>query len=107
MPSPPLQTAFERQARAFLGARPHIQHEWRDVTSGLTGDRRELVCAAGAANEIFASLSDSQLTVGLTHGDHDDFEDFGRGLSDEAVADEAFRHFVALLTSSGHLDPAA
>ncbi len=107
MPSSPLQSAFERQARAFLATCPHIQHEWRDVTSRLTGDRRELICAVGTANEMFASLSDRQLTVGLTHGNHDDFEDFGRGLSDEAVADEAFRHFVALLTSSGHLDPAA
>jgi len=105
MPLSPLQLAFESRARAFLASHPQIRHEWRDVTSRWWGSRRDLICAPGDSNEIFASLTRDQLTVGATRGDHEDFEDFGRGLSDDALADQAFGHFVDLIVRAGYLAP--
>jgi hypothetical protein len=48
-----------------------------------------------------------QLVVGLTKGEHHDFEDFGRDISDEDLAREAFDRLVALLREHGHLDAEA
>ena len=93
--------------QAFLAQHPTIPHEWRDVASRWSGSRRDLVCGPGQTNEVFASLLGPQIAIGATRGEHEDFEDFGRGLSDEEVAREAFNRFVEILTEAGHLEPAA
>lgn len=103
MPLSLLQKSFEHRARAFFAAHPEIRHQWRESASRLVGTRLDVICAPGASNEVFASLSVGQLTVGPTRGEHTDFEDFGRGLSDDAIAEEAFRHFLDVLTHAGHL----
>ena len=46
--------------------------------------------------EVFASLTATQITVG-NGAEVNDFENFGRGLSEAAVAKEAFEKFVQLL----------
>ena len=103
----PLDIAFEELALDFLSRHPGIQHEWRDVRSRFWGVRRDLICAPGQPNEVFASLLGSQIAVGVTAGEHDDFEDFGRGLSDTAIAREAFTRFVEILHETGLIAPAA
>jgi hypothetical protein len=98
-----LDRAFEDLARTFLAEHPEVRHEWRDVKSRLHGDRIDLICGVDAPNEVFASLLGYQIALGLTKGEHHDFESFGRGLTDEQVAREAFERFVALLDRHGHL----
>jgi|SRR5438034_4386828 len=98
-----LDRAFANLATAFFAKHPEVRHEWREVKSRLWGDRVDLVCGVGSQNEVYASLLDWQIAVGVTNGDHDDFEDFGRGLSEEALATEAFQRFVQLLRERGHL----
>jgi hypothetical protein len=98
-----LDRAFERLAKTFLSNHPEVAHESRQVKSRAEGDRIDLVCGVGAPNEVFASLLGYQIALGLTQGEHQDFEDFGRGLTDEQVADEAFERFINLLDSYGHL----
>jgi len=102
-----MDATFESLALVFLAQHPTIPHEWRDVVGRWSGRRRDLICAPGQKNEVFASLLGTQIALGTTRGDHEDFEDFGRGLSDEDVAREAFSRFVELLTEAGHLEPAA
>ena len=98
-----LDRAFANLAIAFLARHPEVRHEWREVKSRLWGDRTDLVCSPGSPNEVYASLLDWQIAVGVTNGDHDDFEDFGRGLSEGAVAAEALERFVQLLRERGQL----
>jgi hypothetical protein len=98
-----LDSTFEELAVAFLAQHPDLRHEWRDVASWIGSYRRDLVCAPGQPNEVFASLKGTQIAVGPTVGEHEDFEDFGRGLSDEDVAREAFARFVEILTETGHI----
>ena len=43
--------------------------------------------------------------AGATAGEHEDFEDFGRGLSENEVVREAFDHFVEILSETGCLRP--
>jgi len=103
-----LDRAFERLARAFLSEHPEVRHEWREVKSRFWGNRIDLVCGTGSPTEVFASLQGGgQIALGLTTGEHEDFEDFGRGLSDEQVAQAAFDRFVELLAEHGHLGRAA
>jgi hypothetical protein len=97
-----LDRTFESLARDFLVAHPEIQHEWREARSG---DRLDLICGVGTATEVFASLLGYQIALGLTLGEHEDFEDFGRGLAEEEVAREAFARFTDLLRLHGHLNP--
>ena len=98
------ERAFESLARGFLSEHPEVRHGWRQVKSRWAGDRVDLVCGGGPANEVFASLMAGQIAVGLTGGAHQDFEDFGRGRSDEEVAREAFDYFVKLLRQHGYLE---
>ena len=98
-----LDRAFESLARGFLADHPEISHEWHTVKS-WGGDRLDLVCRLGTQNEVFASLFGYQIAVGVTNGRHRDFEDFGRGLPEEQVAQEAFDEFVNLLRDRGHLE---
>ena len=103
----PLDIAFEELALEFLAKHPGIRHEWRDVPGRFWSARRDLICAPGQSNEAFASLLGSQIVVGVTAGEHEDFEDFGRGLSDIAIACEAFTRFVEILRERGLVSPAA
>jgi len=95
---------FERLARELLAQHPEIPHEWRPIRRWW-GKRLDLICAPGAPNEVFASLTGGAITVGVTKGAHDDFEHFGRRVTDEDVAREAFERFVEALTQSGLLSP--
>jgi hypothetical protein len=52
--------------------------------------------------EVFVSLNDGQIAVGAGKS-HDDFEDFGRGLTDEQVAQRAFARLVGLLKEHGYI----
>jgi hypothetical protein len=97
--------AFESLAKAFFLDHPEIAHEWRAVKGRVSGDRLDLVCAPGSSNEVYASLLGGQIAVG-DRTDHNDFADFGHGLSDEAIAQDAFNDLVELLRSNGHLDAA-
>jgi hypothetical protein len=100
------QMMFESRARDMLSRHPAIPHEWRRVKSRWTGDRLDLVCNPGAPNEVFATISEVRITVGDRDG-HRDFEDFGRGLSESSLAQEAFEYLLALLRSHGHPEAAA
>jgi hypothetical protein len=97
-----LDAAFERLVRDLFSANPQIRHEWRQV-----GDRLDVICGSGLPNEVFASLVGGQIALGLTAGEHEDFEDFGRGRTDVQVAQEAFNRFVELLKHHGHFASAA
>jgi hypothetical protein len=102
-----LDIAFEELAVAFLSTHPGLRHEWRDVPGRFWRARRDLICAPGQSNEVFASLLGGQIAVGVTAGMHDDFEDYGRGLPDAAIAREAFTRFVDILREAGLVAPAA
>jgi len=101
-----LDRAFESLAKAFLSDHPEVQHGWRPIKEWY-GDRLDVICGAGQPNEVFASLVGGQIALGLTSGEHEDFEDSGRGVSDEHVAQQALSRFVELLEEHGHLAPAA
>ncbi len=100
----PVDAAFERMAREFLAQHPEIQHEWRPIKRWW-GERLDLICGVGAPNEVFVGLSGGSIAVGVTKGAHDDFEDFGRRISDEQLAREAFERFLEVLSESGLLRP--
>ena len=71
-------------------------HAWRTVPSRLSGERLDLNLTppSAASPEVWATLRESQLTVGAAE-EHTDFEGWGRPMSDEQVAAEAFE-FVPL-----------
>ena len=100
----PADASFEELLRAFLAMHPSVNCEWRDVNEWLSS-RTDVVCGVGLETEVFASFNrGGQITVGVTSDpEHKDFEDFGRGLTDQEIAREAFNHFVALLREHGHL----
>ena len=82
----------------------------RDVHSRWWGDRRDLICGPGTAREVYASLLGRQIAVGRTVNGKseidEDFEDFGKGLSDEVIARQAFEFFLKLLAEAGYVAPA-
>ena len=92
---------FEALARAFLAQRPEIPHEWREIRDAWWGGRTDLVCYPGERREVFASLTETQITVGSKEGETD-FEDFGRSLGAAQLAAEAFARFEDLLSRVGH-----
>ena len=92
---------FESMARSFFASHPSIRHEWRPIQSALSGGRTDLICYTESGVEVFASLTAGQITVGRG-GESTDFENFGRGMSESAVAREAFERFVQLLQASEH-----
>ncbi len=98
-----LDQAFERLAADFLAAHPALSHEWRTVKRLGAPERLDLICAIGTSNEVFATLNGYQITVGITNSTHEDFEDFGRRMTDAVVAGEAFQRFVQILEECGHL----
>ena len=87
---------FEQLAREFLKSRADIPHQWKSISNSW-GGRADLVCWPDTQQEVFASLSDGQITVGNRVVDKD-FEDFGRGLSKLQLATEAFDYFQELIS---------
>ena len=87
---------FEFLAKPFLSRHSDIVHEWRPIKNALSGGRTDLICRAKNGSEVFASLASYQITVGSGQ-ESKDFEDFGRGVSAEDLAKEAFEFFVLLL----------
>ena len=89
---------FERLAREFLAQHASLRHEWRVVPSTISGERLDLVMTPPAPSvpEVWATLRDHQITVGVDR-EASDFETWGRPMTDEQVAAEAFAHFVTQL----------
>jgi hypothetical protein len=100
------EAIFESLARDLLARNPAIKHEWRPIDSRWSGDRLDLVCNPQSANEVWATIRDGQIAVG-DRDRHEDFEQFGRRLSESALADEAFKYLVNLLREHGDPDAAA
>jgi len=102
----PRDREFERLANEFLAKHPEVQREWREEHRSF--DKfTSLICGVDQPNEVFASLDRAgQIAVGLTTGDHEDFEGYS-GDSDEKIARAAFDYFVDLLRANGHLAPVA
>jgi hypothetical protein len=98
-----LDLAFHQLAKGFLARHPEVPHEWRLIRDDRSGDRTDLICGRDTPDEVFASLLGTQIACGPTHGEHVDFETFGRDLTDEQVAEEAFDHFVHALRDRGHV----
>lgn len=96
-----LDKSFVSLATAYLSRHPGIRHEWREIKGGFGGDYLDLVCDPDSPHEVWASVREWQITVGVGDGDHHDFENFGRGLSAEAIATEALERFVELLRERG------
>lgn len=97
-------SAFEILVREFLAAQPGLRHEWKVERGWLAGERLEIMIlpTSPASPEVWASENDVQIAVGVGN-EHTDFEDFGRPMSDEEVAQEAFSHFVELLREHGYV----
>ena len=91
---------FEALARDFLSQHPEMRHEWRQVRDAW-GGRTDLICYRGEPHEVFASLTETQITVGSAT-EETDFEDFGRGLTAAELAAEAFARFKNLLSHARH-----
>jgi len=90
---------FETLAREFLAKNPELRHEWREVRNVWNGGRTELSFASGEDNEVLVVLRSYQITVASASGD-EDFEDWGRGLTTEQVAKEAFAYLLGTLASN-------
>ena len=65
-----------------------------------SGGRTDLVFWPGTSLEVFASLTESQITVGGGNT-AEDFESFGRGLSDKELAREAWALLESLIRKRG------
>lgn len=91
---------FETLARKFFEEHPQIPHSWRHIRGRCGDSRTDVVCWPDTSYEVFATLRDYQIAVG-TAGSHTDFEDFGRDLTDEQLAREAFSHFLDLIRQIG------
>jgi hypothetical protein len=89
---------FEKLAEAFFCAHPEIPHARREIPSLLAGGATVLACHPGSPREVSASLTSHQISI-TAAAEQRDFEDFGRGLSQEQVAAEAFEYFASLALS--------
>jgi hypothetical protein len=76
---------FETLVRKFLEEHPEIPHSWRHIRGRWGDSRTDVVCWPQTGYEVFATLRRYQIAVG-TGDSHADFEDFGRGLTDEQLA---------------------
>ncbi len=88
---------FEILALAFLAGRPDIPHTWRKIKD-IAGGRTDLIFWPGTPTEIFASLTDYQITVGTREKD-EDFEIFGRNINDDGLAREALSALKSLINT--------
>ena len=92
---------FEALARDFLSRHPSVPHTWRPVRDAA-GGRTDLICWPDTKVEVFASLTDYQITVGSSET-RDDFEKFGRDLTDGDLAREAMAALESLINKRlGH-----
>jgi len=100
-----LSSSFERMVREFLEGHPSVQHRWKEVPSPWWGPRKDLIFESPrpGVSSVFATICDGQITVG-TATDDEDFERFGRKLSEMEVAQLAFARLVQLLREGGYLD---
>lgn len=87
---------FESLARDFLAQHPDVPHSWRQIHDPA-GGRTDLICWPETHAEVFASLTDYQITVS-TRESEDDFETFGRDMSDEDLAREAMARLELIIT---------
>ncbi len=96
--------SFERLVRDFLGRHTALRHQWRPIRDRVAGDRLDLVFAPPSAKvpEVWVTLRDQQIAVGAA-ASHEDFEDFGRRLSGEQVAQEALARLIVLLREHGYV----
>jgi hypothetical protein len=101
MQSTKIQSEFELLANPFLKTQSGLSYEWRIVASKLWGDRTDLICVLNSNIEVWASFRESSVAIG-TGENHTDFEDFGRGLTDQALASEAFKYFEKIVTQNKH-----
>ena len=86
---------FEILGREFLSRHPGVPHSWQEVRD-VAGGRTDLICWPDTEAEVFASLTDYQITVG-TRGSDVDFETFGRDMTDEDLAREAMGALESLV----------
>ena len=93
---------FERIAREYLAQHPDIPHRWREIRDA-SGGRTDLVLWPETSLEVFASLTESQITVG-DGNTAQDFESYGRGLSDKELASEGWRLLESLIRTRGGND---
>jgi hypothetical protein len=104
MAHPSAKRSFRELAQELMAANPAIAFEWRDVPSAVAGDRTDLICSGKAPREVWVTLRDDSIAVG-TGNRHTDFESFGRKISVDQIAKEAFAEFVKLLRDNGLLGP--
>lgn len=93
---------FEKMAREYFAQHPEIPHAWSEI-SDASGGRTDLVCWPGTSQEVFASLSESQISVGSSENT-EDFESFGRDLSAKELANEAWTLLESLIRKRGGND---
>jgi hypothetical protein len=94
--------AFEYLARPFVMQRQQLHSEWKKISNRWWGGYTVLLCGTKKQSLVSASLFGPQIAV-HSPSDDVDFEDFGRGLSDLAVAQEAFAFFREQLKLHGLL----
>jgi hypothetical protein len=99
-----VKRSFRELAQELMAANPAIAHEWCDVPSAVAGDRTDLICGGKTPREVWVSLRDDSIAVGAGSR-HTDFESFGRKISVDQIAKEAFAEFVKLLRDNGHVGP--
>ena len=87
---------FVKIARDYFSLHPEISHDWREIRD-IAGGRTDLVCWPDTPHEVFASLTEHQITIGNNNTDQD-FESFGRNVSDIDLANEAWKYFEELIT---------
>jgi hypothetical protein len=87
---------FEILARSYLAQHPEVPHSWRNIYDAW-GGRTDLVCWPDSDSEVFASLTEHQITVGTIEG-AEDYETFGRDMTDEDLAREAMAILEALIS---------
>jgi len=100
MPTSTLGREFRRLFGAVAARHTALVHEWQDKSCLTWGPRLDLVCAAGTSSEVYATIYEYSVAVGDAAG-HTDVEDFGRGLSDGQIAQEAISLLEAKLDQHG------
>jgi hypothetical protein len=89
------QREFEHLAQGFLERHPELKFQWSTIEN-IAGGRTDLLIRPGEASEVFASLTDAQITIG-TRTQARDFEAFGRNITPEELAAEALEYLETLV----------
>ena len=101
-----MNAKFEELARWYLTEHREVRADWRPIASRLWGDRLDLMCVRPDGHEVWATIRPGQIAVGIGP-EHADFEDFGRGMSEEQLGEEAFAEFRDLIEGRGPRGAAA